>query len=171
MYRGRVIGLCTALVLFSATLARAAEEKTGEKNIVETAIAAQDFQTLVAALKAADLVKTLEGKGPFTVFAPTDEAFRKLGKETLNDLLKPENKQKLANILKYHVVAGKVMAKDVAKMSEAKTVEGASVAIKVLEGKVMVDKAHVEKTDIECTNGVIHVIDTVIIPKAPRRVS
>jgi uncharacterized surface protein with fasciclin (FAS1) repeats len=149
-----------------ATLARAAEvAKSGEKKIVETAIAANDFKTLITALKAADLIKTLEGDGPFTVFAPTDEAFKKLGKEKLAELLKPENKDKLADILKYHVVAGKVMAKEVGKMNEAKTVEGGSLTIKMQGGKVMIDKAHVAKSDIECTNGVIHVIDTVLIPK------
>ena len=115
--------------------------------------------------KAADLVETLKGKGPFTVFAPTDEAFAKLPKETLESLLKPENKKKLAAILTYHVVSGKVMAKDVVKLSEAKTVQGSSVKIAVKDGKVMVDGATVAKADIECTNGVIHVIDTVIIPK------
>ncbi len=170
MYRRNAIGLCGALVLLSGTLAFSAEaENGGQKKIVETAIAAKDFKTLVAALKAADLVKTLEGEGPFTVFAPTDEAFKKLGKATLDDLLKPENKSKLANILKYHVVAGKVMAKDVAKMSEAKTVEGGSLTITVQNGKVMVDKAHVASADIVCENGVIHVIDTVLLPKAGLR--
>ena len=123
------------------------------------------LKTLVAAVKAADLVETLKGKGPFTVFAPTDEAFAKLPKETLESLLKPENKKKLAAILTYHVVSGKVMAKDVVKLSEAKTVQGSSVKIAVKDGKVMVDGATVAKADIECTNGVIHVIDTVIIPK------
>ena len=164
MFRGKVIGLCAALVLLSSTWVRAEE-----KNIVETAIAAKDFTTLVAALKAADLVTTLEGTGPFTVFAPSDEAFKKLGVNTLNDLLKPQNKQKLISILKYHVVSGKVLAKDVARMSEVKTVEGANLAIKQVGGKVMVDQAHVQTTDIQCTNGVIHVIDTVLMPPSALR--
>jgi uncharacterized surface protein with fasciclin (FAS1) repeats len=140
-----------------------AEDKP--KDIVDTAVAAGSFKTLAAALKAADLIDTLKGKGPFTVFAPTDEAFAKLPKETLESLLKPENKQKLAGILTYHVVAGKVMAKDVVKLTEAKTVQGSSVKIVVKDGKVMVDGANVTKADIEASNGVIHVIDAVIMPK------
>jgi len=116
-------------------------------------------------LKAADLVTTLKGKGPFTVFAPTDEAFAKLPKGTLEDLLKPENKKKLAGILTYHVVSGKVMAADVVKLKKAKTVQGSEVKIKVVDGKVMVDDANVSKTDIPCANGVIHVIDAVMLPK------
>jgi len=135
------------------------------KDIVDTAVGAGSFKTLAAALKAADLVDTLKGKGPFTVFAPTDEAFAKLPKETIESLLKPENKKKLAAILTYHVVSGKVMAKDVVKLSEAKTVQGSSVKIVVKDGKVTVDGANVVKTDIETSNGVIHVIDTVILPK------
>ena len=135
------------------------------KDIVDTAVAAGSFKTLAAALKAADLVETLKGKGPFTVFAPTDEAFSKLPEGTLEDLLKPENKEKLAGILTYHVVAGKVMAADVVKLSSAKTVQGSEVTIKVEDGKVMVDNAKVVKTDILCGNGVIHVIDAVILPK------
>ncbi|MGO9936467.1 MAG: fasciclin domain-containing protein [Terracidiphilus sp.] len=135
------------------------------KDIVNTAIAAGDFKTLAAALQAASLVDTLEGPGPFTVFAPTDEAFAKLPAGTVEDLLKPENKQKLISILTYHVVAGKVMAKDVVKLHEAKTVNGQEVKIMVEGGKVMVDNANVSKTDIQCTNGVIHVIDTVLLPQ------
>jgi len=133
-------------------------------DIVETAVAAGDFNTLVTAVKAADLVTTLKSKGPFTVFAPTDAAFAKLPEGTLEDLLKPENKQKLASILTYHVVAGKVMASDVVNISEAKTVNGQSLNIKVQDGTVMVDNARVVKTDIECSNGVIHVIDAVVLP-------
>jgi len=123
------------------------------------------FTTLVAAVKAAGLVDTLKGPGPFTVFAPTDAAFAKLPAGTLESLLKPENKAKLVSILTYHVVAGKVMAADVVKLKSAKTVEGESIAIKTADGGVMVDKAHVTKTDIETSNGVIHVIDTVLMPK------
>ena len=136
------------------------------KDIVDTAVSAGSFKTLVAAVKAADLVKTLKGKGPFTVFAPTDAAFAKLPKGTIATLLKPENKKKLQSILTYHVVSGNVMAKDVVKLSSAKTVNGKSVKIQVKNGKVYVDGAQVVKTDIKCANGVIHVIDAVILPPA-----
>jgi transforming growth factor-beta-induced protein len=132
-------------------------------DLVDTAIAGK-FNTLVAAVKAAGLVETLKGAGPFTVFAPTDEAFAKLPAGTLDNLLKPENKAKLQAILKYHVVAGKVMAADVTKLHSAKTVEGHSATIKTTNGAVMVDGAHVTKTDIGASNGVIHVIDSVIQP-------
>jgi transforming growth factor-beta-induced protein len=135
------------------------------KDIVDTAVGAGSFNTLVAAVKAADLVDTLKGKGPFTVFAPTDDAFKKLPPGTLEDLLKPENKEKLKGILTYHVVAGKVMAKDVVKMKSAKTVNGQSVTISMKDKDVMVDNAKVTKTDIVCSNGVIHVIDAVVLPK------
>jgi uncharacterized surface protein with fasciclin (FAS1) repeats len=135
------------------------------KDIVDTAVGAGSFNTLVAAVKAAGLVETLKGKGPFTVFAPTDDAFKKLPPGTLDDLLKPENKEKLKGILTYHVVSGKVMAKDVTKMTSAKTVNGKSLTIVVKDGAVMVDNAKVTKTDIGCSNGVIHVIDTVVLPK------
>jgi transforming growth factor-beta-induced protein len=133
-------------------------------DIVDTAVAGK-FNTLVAAVKAAGLVETLKGAGPFTVFAPTDEAFAKLPKGTLDDLLKPENKTKLQNILKRHVVSGKVMAADVVKLHTAKTLEGHNVTIKATDGHVMVDSANVTKTDIVASNGVIHVIDGVILPK------
>ena len=145
-----------------AAAVRADEKKA---DIVDTAVAAGSFKTLAAALKAADLVGALKGDGPFTVFAPTDEAFAKLPKETLESLLKPENKDKLVAILKYHVVSGKVLAKDAAKLSEAKTLQGSAVKIAAADGKVMVGEATVVKADIETTNGVIHVIDTVLIPK------
>ncbi|MEY3020943.1 MAG: hypothetical protein RIS86_139 [Planctomycetota bacterium] len=135
-----------------------------EQTIVETAIAAGSFKTLVAAVGAAELADTLNGKGPFTVFAPTDEAFAKLPKEKLEWLLKPENKATLATILTYHVVPGAVKAADVVKLSNATTVQGQRVDIKVDGGKVTVDGANVVKTDIACSNGVIHVIDTVILP-------
>lgn len=134
------------------------------KDIVDTAVAAGQFKTLAAALTAADLVDTLKGKGPFTVFAPTDEAFAKLPAGTVENLLKPENKQKLVEVLTYHVVSGKVMAADVVKLKEAKTVQGKAAKITVKEGKVMVDAANVVKTDIVTSNGVIHVIDQVILP-------
>ncbi len=134
-------------------------------DIVATAVAAGNFKTLAAALKAGGLITTLQGKGPFTVFAPTDEAFAKLPPETLQSLLKPENKAQLVAILTYHVVPGKVMAKDVVKLSEAKTVQGSAAKIRVSDGRVKVDNANVVKTDIECANGVIHVIDAVILPR------
>jgi transforming growth factor-beta-induced protein len=135
------------------------------QDIVDTAVAAGSFKTLAAALKAAGLIDTLKGKGPFTVFAPTDDAFAKLPAGTVEDLLKPENKAKLTAILTYHVVAGKVMAADVVKLKNAATVNGKSVQIKVDGGTVMVDNAKVLKTDIGTSNGVIHVIDTVLLPK------
>ncbi|MCX7054428.1 MAG: fasciclin domain-containing protein [Proteobacteria bacterium] len=134
-------------------------------DIVDTAVAAGSFKTLATALAAAGLVETLKGPGPFTVFAPTDEAFAKLPAGTLESLLKPENKAKLAGILTYHVVAGKVMAADVVKLTSAKTVNGQSVKIAVDGGKVKVDGATVVKTDIAASNGVIHVIDAVLLPK------
>ena len=131
------------------------------KDIVDTAVSAGQFNTLATALKAAGLVDTLKGPGPFTVFAPTDAAFAKIPKADLDALL--ANKAKLTALLTYHVVAGKVMAKDV-KAGTVKTVEGRSFMVKLYDGKVMVDKAMVTKTDIAADNGVIHVIDTVIIP-------
>jgi uncharacterized surface protein with fasciclin (FAS1) repeats len=133
-------------------------------DIVDTAVAG-GFTTLVAAVKAAGLVDTLKGPGPFTVFAPTDAAFAKLPAGTLDSLLKPENKAKLRSILTYHVVPGKVTARDVAKLSSAKTVEGESLTIKIVNGGVMVDNANVTKADIMASNGIIHVIDTVMLPK------
>jgi uncharacterized surface protein with fasciclin (FAS1) repeats len=138
---------------------------TCDKTVVEVAVETDGFKTLVAAVKAADLVETLSGEGPFTVFAPTDKAFAKLPEGTLEELLKPENKKKLVGILTYHVVPGKVMAKDVVQLKNAKTVQGSKIKITVKEGTVMVDKAKVVKTDIPCKNGVIHVIDGVILPK------
>jgi len=133
-------------------------------DIVDTAIAG-GFTTLVAAVKAAGLVETLQGTGPFTVFAPTDAAFAKLPTGTLESLLKPENKSKLQDVLKYHVVAGKVMAADVVKLHSAKTVEGKEITIAVVNGAVTVDSVNVTTTDIATSNGVIHVIDSVLLPK------
>ena len=138
--------------------------KANHKDIVDTAVAAGSFKTLVAAVQAAGLVETLKGSGPFTVFAPTDEAFAKLPAGTVESLLKPENKDKLVAVLTYHVVAGKVLAADVVKLHEAATVQGSKVKIKVVDGTVMIDNAKVVKTDIETSNGVIHVIDAVILP-------
>jgi uncharacterized surface protein with fasciclin (FAS1) repeats len=137
---------------------------TAGKDLVAVAVGADNFKTLVAALKAAGLVETLQGKGPFTVFAPTDAAFAKLAAGTVEDLLKPENKSKLVAILTYHVVPGKVLAADV-KTMEAKTVQGQSVKLVVSDAGVTVDNAKVVKTDVLADNGVIHVIDTVILPK------
>jgi len=142
-----------------------AEEDAPKKDIVDTAVGAGSFKTLAAALKAADLIDTLKGKGPFTVFAPTDEAFAKLPAGTVESLLKPENKEKLIAVLTYHVVPGKVMAADVVKLTDAKTVQGGKITIEVKDGKVKVDGANVVKTDIAASNGVIHVIDAVILPK------
>jgi transforming growth factor-beta-induced protein len=134
------------------------------RDIVDTAVAAGQFGTLVQAVQAAGLVETLKGEGPFTVFAPTDEAFGKLPPGTLEDLLKPENKEQLTAILTYHVVPSKAMAADVVDMTSATTVNGKDLAIKVEDGTVMVDGAKVVQADIECSNGVIHVIDGVVLP-------
>lgn len=144
------------LAIFAITAAPAAD-------IVDTAVSAGSFNTLVKAVQAAGLVETLKGPGPFTVFAPTDEAFAKLPAGTLESLI--ANPEQLKKVLTYHVVAGKVMASDVVKLKEAKTVQGSSAKIKVSGGEVMIDNAKVVKTDIVCDNGVIHVIDTVILPK------
>ena len=135
------------------------------KDIVDTAVAAGSFETLVTAVQAADLVETLKGEGPFTVFAPTDEAFAKLPAGTLENLLKPESKETLTAILTYHVVPGKVMAADVVGLESATTVNGKDLSIKVEGDTVMVDGATVVQTDIECSNGVIHVIDAVVLPE------
>jgi len=150
--------------LSAADCPLAKKSASASKDIVDTAVSAKSFGTLVAAVKAADLVETLKGDGPFTVFAPTDAAFKKLPAGTVESLLKPENKGKLQEILKYHVVAGKVMAKDVVKLSSAKTVAGKKVEIETADGKVMINNATVIKTDIKCSNGVIHVIDSVLLP-------
>jgi uncharacterized surface protein with fasciclin (FAS1) repeats len=147
-----------------AMLAAAPAHAQQTKDVVDTAVAAGSFTTLAKALTAADLVTTLKGSGPFTVFAPTDEAFAKLPAGTLDDLLKPENKDKLRRILTYHVVAGEVRAADVVKLQSAKAVSGDTMTVKVSDGKVHVDDANVTRTDIQASNGVIHVIDTVILP-------
>lgn len=159
----RVMGLLATAVLFGGSMVWAvgAEEK-GKKDIVDTAVAAGDFQTLVTAVKAADLVETLKGDGPFTVFAPTDAAFAKIPKEKLEVLLK--DKKALAGVLTYHVVAGKVTAADVVKIDSAKTVEGQKLNVTTKDGTVMINGATVVKADIMCSNGVIHVIDTVLLP-------
>jgi uncharacterized surface protein with fasciclin (FAS1) repeats len=152
--------LVFALVATSVAGLRASEPQA--KDIVDTAVAAGNFKTLAKALAAAGLVETLKGAGPFTVFAPTDEAFAKLPAGTLEALL--ADKAKLTAVLTYHVVPGKVMAADVVKLKDAKTVQGQSIKIDTTSG-VKVDNAKVIKTDIACSNGVIHVIDSVILPK------
>ena len=153
------------IVILTSFNADAGGNYKKQKDIVDTAVAAGSFNTLVAALKAADLVDTLKGDGPFTVFAPTDEAFAKLPEGTIESLLKPENKAKLAAILTYHVVSGKVKAKDVVKLSSATTVQGSDVAIMIKDGGVILNQSsNVIDTDIKTSNGVIHVIDTVILP-------
>lgn len=163
MLKGAVMGMVAVLAVGVAS-ARTGVQAQG-KDIVDTAVSAGSFNTLAKALQAADLVDTLKGPGPFTVFAPTDAAFAKLPAGTLESLLKPENKAKLQRILKYHVVSGKVMAADVTKLGSAKAVSGDSITVKVQGGGVMVDEARVVKTDIQASNGVIHVIDTVILPE------
>jgi uncharacterized surface protein with fasciclin (FAS1) repeats len=138
--------------------------KTAPADIVDTAVAAGSFSTLATALTAGDLITTLKSEGPFTVFAPTDEAFAKLPAGTVENLLKPENKDQLVAILTYHVVAGKVEAAQVVKMTSAKTVNGQDVAIRVEGGTVFVNDARVTTADVAASNGVIHVIDTVLMP-------
>ena len=161
MLRGIMFGLVTAIVVGQGAVSAA---DASVKDIVTTAVDAGSFKTLAAALQAAGLVETLQGKGPFTVFAPTDDAFAKLPKGTVETLLKPENKPQLIAVLTYHVVPGKVMAADVVKLNAAATVNGQRVDVKVDGGKVQVDQAQVVATDIACSNGVIHVIDQVILP-------
>jgi uncharacterized surface protein with fasciclin (FAS1) repeats len=159
--------LRTTLVTTAAlglTLSLSAQEPT--KNIVEVAADAGQFQTLIAAAKAADLAGTLSGKGPFTVFAPTDAAFAKLGKQTIADLLKPENKQKLAAILTYHVVGAKVPAAKVVGEKSVLSLQGSPLAIEVMDGKVRIGGANVVTTDIMASNGILHVIDSVLMPPA-----
>jgi uncharacterized surface protein with fasciclin (FAS1) repeats len=164
---GSASGFATSAPAFVRPVSCLNMAETTLADIVDTAVAAGSFGTLAAALGAADLVDTLKGKGPFTVFAPTDEAFAKLPEGTVADLLKPENKAKLAAILTYHVIAGEVMASAVVTMDgkTAATVNGASVTIGVNDGTVTVDDATVTATDIKTSNGVIHIIDSVMIPK------
>ncbi len=160
-----VAGMITASVLGVASLAFAGKPKVEvpQMDIVETAVAAGDFKTLVAAVQAAGLEATLKGKGPFTVFAPTDAAFAKLPAGTIESLLK--DKEALASILTYHVVAGRAMAADVVNQKTWKTVQGKEISVVAGEKGVTIDGANVLKTDIACSNGIIHVIDTVILPK------
>jgi transforming growth factor-beta-induced protein len=179
-----VLGLVFVLALSSLTVfaqtATCSDNKTTAKtttedfvktsqpaapDIVETAVSTGMFNTLITAVKAAGLMEILKGPGPLTVFAPTDEAFAKLPIGTIDELLKPENKEKLTQILMYHLVAGKVTAADVVKLRSAKTVQGQEIKIKAKDGQVMLDGSNVVKTDITTSNGVIHVIDTVLMPK------
>ena len=146
------------------TMSTVAAQSPASKDIVDTAVSAGSFTTLAKALTAADLVATLKGAGPFTVFAPTDEAFAKLPAGTLENLLKPENKAMLRRVLTYHVVPGKVMAADVVTMSSAKAVSGDMLAVKASGGAVTVGGSRVVKTDIAASNGVIHVVDAVLLP-------
>ena len=154
--------LSLSVVTALLPLSMASAVAKGEKDIVDTAVEAGSFKTLVEAVKKADLVDTLKGEGPFTVFAPTDEAFAKIPKEDLDGLLK--DKEALAGVLTHHVVPGKVMAADAAKLGSAKTVEGSPLKIAVKDGKTTVNGVNVIKTDIVCSNGVIHVIDAVLTP-------
>ncbi len=151
------------IALFFVAAANAGDYKK-KKDLVDVAASNPEFSTLVAAVKAAGLVDALKGDGPLTVFAPTNEAFAKLPEGTVENLLKPENKDKLIAVLTYHVVPGKVMASDVVKVDSATSLQGQDIAVKVKDGKVMVDNANVVTTDVNASNGVIHVIDTVILP-------
>jgi uncharacterized surface protein with fasciclin (FAS1) repeats len=162
----KILGAATgflALVLgMNAGMASVTADEPGTKDIVDTAVAAGNFKTLVTAVKAAGLVDTLKGEGPFTVFAPTDEAFAKIPEDKLQTLLK--DKKALTAVLTYHVVSGKVMAADVVKLDSAKTVQGQSLGIVTKDGKVTINGVNAVKTDIVCKNGVIHVIDAVLMP-------
>lgn len=155
-------------IVFALTIASAAVAgqygKAASMDIVDTAVAAGSFKTLAAALQAAGLVDALKGTGPFTVFAPTDEAFAKLPAGTLESLLKPENKDKLASILKFHVVSGKVMSTQAVKLTSATTLEGSALKLEVKDGALFVSGAKVVKADVDASNGVIHVIDAVVLP-------
>jgi len=163
MVKSLIVGIAAAsMVTVGAVTMRAGSGQS--KDLVDTAVAAGSFKTLAKALIAADLVGTLKGEGPFTVFAPTDEAFAKLPAGTLENLLKPENKAQLRRILTYHVVSGRVIAADVVTLKSAKTVSGDAVSISVTGSGVTVNNSKVVKTDIAASNGVIHVIDTVLIP-------
>jgi uncharacterized surface protein with fasciclin (FAS1) repeats len=165
MRKLRITVFVVAVLMVSFLVSASAKSTNDmqEMNIVETAVAAGQFNTLVTTVKTAELVETLSGPGPFTVFAPTDEAFGKLPEGTVEGLL--DNIEKLKSILTYHVVSGKVMSSDVVNLDSAETVNGQNITITVKDGTVMINNAQVIKADIECTNGVIHVIDTVLLPK------
>jgi uncharacterized surface protein with fasciclin (FAS1) repeats len=161
-----VYGAAIAAAAVGLTLGSAENAVTAEKDIVDTAVAAGQFETLAAALDAAGLVATLKDPGPFTVFAPTDEAFASLPAGTVEDLLRPENKERLVAVLTYHVVPGKVAAAEVVKLHEAKTVNGGMLKIDAASGGVKINDANVKATDIAASNGLIHVIDKVLLPPA-----
>ena len=156
------LALVSMMTVWSAPTAEAQAET--DNDIVDIAVAAGTFETLVAAVTAAELVDVLKSDGPFTVFAPTDEAFAALPEGTVADLLKPENKDQLIAVLTYHVVPGRVTSGDVVKLTEAATVQGSTIDIKVKEDKVYIDNAQLVAVDIEASNGIIHVIDAVILP-------
>ena len=160
----QILALTIAVLSLSPLIINNVSAASADQTVVAIAASNADFSTLVTAVKAAGLVDTLNGAGPFTIFAPTNAAFTKLPKGTVEDLLKPENKAKLTAILTYHVVAGKVLAADV-KTGKVKTVQGGELDVKVTDGGVTVDGAKVVKTDIIGKNGVIHVIDSVVLPK------
>jgi uncharacterized surface protein with fasciclin (FAS1) repeats len=164
MLKTLALGTLAAVVVTLAA-SRMTTVHAETRDVVDAAVAAGSFKTLAKALEAAELVNTLKGAGPFTVFAPTDEAFAKLPAGTLENLLKPENKAKLQRILTYHVVAGKVMASEVVKLQSAKAVSGDTIAVNARNGVVRIDDARVTTADIPATNGVIHVIDAVMLPK------
>jgi uncharacterized surface protein with fasciclin (FAS1) repeats len=160
-----ILAVASLVAAMAAPAASQSYMQQAKPDIVATAVAAGSFNTLVAAVKAAGLVETLQGEGPFTVFAPTDQAFAKLPAGTVEDLLKPENKEKLQAILTYHVVPGRVMAADVVGIESATTVQGQALSVSVQDGTPMVDNAKITQTDIMASNGVIHVIDSVVLPK------
>ena len=162
--KSRVAKLAAAAVLGLVLGGGSTFGKTGDKDIVDTAVSAGQFKTLATAISAAGLAETLKGPGPFTVFAPTDAAFAKLPAGTVENLLKPENKAQLTAILTYHVVPGAAMAADVVKLDEAKTVNGKMVSVHASGGAVMVNNAQVVTADIAASNGIIHVIDSVLVP-------
>ena len=166
MWSRRCVLNALAVAAFGAVQVSAQAAQTAEKDIVTTAVEAGSFKTLAAALKAAELVETLQSKGPFTAFAPTDEAFAKLPEGTVETLLKPENKDKLAAILKFHVVPGRFLSSDVMSRKELKTVQGGVLAAAVKDGAASINGAGIVATDIDASNGVIHVIDTVMLPPA-----
>ena len=161
-----LMAACLAVFSLNATAGSYGKDKAmkPQQDIVAVASSNGSFTTLVAAVQAADLVEVLQGDGPFTVFAPTDEACAKLPEGTVENLLKPENKDQLVAVLTYHVVPGEVYAKDVVKIDSAKTVQGQELTVATADGKVTIDNATVIATDVKASNGVIHVIDTVILP-------
>ena len=153
------------LILSNAALAQTSTAAKETKDIVDTAVESGKFETLVKAINAAGLTETLKAKGPFTVFAPSDQAFKKIPEDKLKEIMKPENRSKLQDLLKFHVIPGKLSAADVVKLDKSKTAQGGEVTFKTQGDSVMINGAKIVKTDIQCGNGVIHVIDSVIMPK------